>query len=80
MHDTSFDDTLLVRRLPPLDPPSVRDLPRTFARARVRHWPWVALILAVLAIAAVQPIDFTASQDAAERAKQADELLPTLGR
>jgi hypothetical protein len=78
MHDTSFDDTLLVARLPPIDPP--RELPRTFGQVRVRHWPWVALIIAVLAIAAARPIDFPASQHAAERSKQADELLPRLGR
>jgi hypothetical protein len=78
MHDTSFDDTLLVPRLPPLDPP--RNLPATFAPPRARHWPWVAVILAVLAIAAARPVNFEASQQASERARQADELLPKLGR
>jgi hypothetical protein len=80
MHDTSFDDTLLVPRLPPLDPPTVRDLPQTFAQVRGRHWPWIVLIIAVLAYGAAQPIDFGASQEAVQRAQQADQLLPTLGR
>jgi hypothetical protein len=78
MHDTSFDDTLLVPRLPPIDPP--RALPTTFSQARSRHWPWVAIILAVLAIAAARPVSFDASQRTIERSREADELLPKLGR
>ena len=78
MHDTSFDDTLLVPRLPPLDPP--RTLPTTFAQPRARNWPWIALLIAVLAIAAARPVNFQASQQAIERERQADELLPKLGR
>jgi hypothetical protein len=38
------------------------------------------VILAVLAIAAARPVNFEASQQASERARQADELLPKLGR
>jgi hypothetical protein len=78
VYDTSLDDTLLVPRLPPIDPP--RELPATFAHVRVRHWPWVAVIIAVLALAYATPIDFTATQQATERARQADDLLPSLQR
>ena len=78
MHDTSFDDTLLVRRLPPLDPPRV--LPATFAPAHVRTWPWIALLLATLALAAARPVNLHASQQAIERERQAEQILPTLGR
>lgn len=78
MHDTSFDDTLLVPRLPPLDPP--RDLPTTFAKTRTRTWPWIAVVLVLLALAALRPVNFRASLDAEQRAEQADKLLPTLSR
>jgi hypothetical protein len=77
MHDTSFDDTLLVPRLPPLDPP--RELPATFAKAKTRTWPWIAIVLVLLALAAVRPVNFRASVDAAERSQQADQLLETIG-
>jgi hypothetical protein len=76
MQDTSFDDTMLVPRLPPVDPP--RELPTTFAKAKSRNWPWIAIVLVLLALAAVRPVNFHASVDAAERSQQADELLQTI--
>lgn len=74
----SFDDTLLVPRLPPIDPP--RALPSTFADVRVRHWPWLVLAVALLAIAAAKPVNVTASEHAVERTTSADALLHGLGR
>ena len=78
MHDTSFDDTLLVPRLPSLDRP--RALPTTFATPRVRHWPWLAVAAVLFALAAAQPINLTASEQAVERSSSAEALLHGLGR
>lgn len=74
MHDASFDDTLLVPRLPPADPP--RSLAATFAPVRASHWPW--LLLAVLVILGLgTPL---ASRDDLARAAQGKALLEQLGR
>jgi hypothetical protein len=79
MYETSFDPTLLVRRLPPDEPTPVRELPTEFLPARVTRWPWIVLGMVLFAIAAAQPVDLAATQRSVERSVLADKLLHGLG-
>ena len=76
MHDTSFDDTMLVPRLPPLDPP--RRFAATFAPVRARHWPWVLGAVALAVAALSRPIDEHAFDQARARATEAQALIQQL--
>jgi hypothetical protein len=74
MHDASFDDTLLVPKLPPADPP--RTFAATFAPVRMSYWPWL-VIAAVVMLGLGTPL---ATRDDLTRAAQGKALLEQLGR
>lgn len=78
MHDTSFDVTALVPRLPAIDPP--RRFAPSFAPVRARTWPWIAVAIALAFGALSGPIDAHAFDQARVRASEAQVLLEQIGR